>query len=86
MLDELFPTVLAATTEVSKPVIAEPGKSTLLQVKQNENSPERPYVLQEVEGPEFQNETHMKVVRSSALDTGHHYPQEILLIVLSVRE
>jgi hypothetical protein len=43
-------------------------------------------VLQEVEGPEFQNERHMKVVKLSALDTGHHYPQEILLIVLSARE
>jgi hypothetical protein len=43
-------------------------------------------VLQEVEDSEFQNERHMKVARLSALDTGHHYPQEIFLIVLSVRE
>ena len=36
---------------------------------------DRPWGLQEVEAPRFQDNRHMKVVRLSALRTGHLYPQ-----------
>jgi hypothetical protein len=36
--------------------------------------PDRPWGFQEVEGPRFQDNRHMKVVRFSALRTGRLYP------------
>ena len=53
--------------------------------KKVQRSHYRPWGFQEVEAPRFHDNRHVKVVRLSALRTGHLYPQEIFLVLISVR-
>ena len=54
-------------------------------VKKVKQSHYRPWGFQEVEAPRFQDNRQIKLVRFSALRTGHLYPQEIFLVLISVR-
>jgi len=58
---------------------------TQCKVKQSHYRPDRPRGFQEDEVPRFQDNRHMNVVRLSALRIGRLYPQEIFLVLISVR-
>jgi hypothetical protein len=47
--------------------------------------PGQPLRFQEAEAPEFLDNRHMKVIGLSALGTGRLYPQEVFLVLISVR-
>jgi len=46
---------------------------------------DRPWGFQEVEAPRFQDIWHVKIVSLSSLCTGCLYPQEVFLVLISVR-
>jgi hypothetical protein len=47
---------------------------------------DRPWGFHKLEALRFQDNRHMKVVRLSAVLTGHLYPREIFLVLISVRD
>jgi len=59
------------------------GKHT--KVKKSVYRPDRPWGLQGVETPRFQDNRRKKVVSLWGLRTGRIYPQEIFLVLISIR-
>ena len=57
----------------------------MTEVKHSLYRPVQARGLKEVQAPKFQDSQHKKFVRLSALCTGHLYPQELFLVLISVR-
>jgi hypothetical protein len=60
-------------------------KQWKVKVKQSHYRPEQAQRVPGGWGPRFQDNRHMKVVRLSTLPSGHLYPREIFLVLISVR-
>ena len=61
------------------------SRGLLPEINQSHYRPGQALGFLEVEAPRFQDSRHIKVVRFSALRTSRLYPQEILLVLISVR-
>ena len=57
---------------------------TYAKVEKIKESLDRPRGLQEAETPRYQDSRYMKVVRLSAIRTGHLCPEEIFVVLVSV--
>ena len=57
----------------------------MLNVKLSLYRSDRPLGFHEVEVPKFLDNRHMKMARLLAQSTGHHYPHETYLMLISVR-
>jgi hypothetical protein len=84
-VDTLYPTILLCKPycyqSINQSINQPPQKSKAIPVQDYY----RPWEFQVVKAPRFWDDWYMVVVRLSALRSGHLYPQEIFLVLISVR-